>query len=412
MEVLSYSEVLNVLNLCYSKVIPIDNRFLVRQNGEFECKVLDSTGKEIGRAPDYDEILTLGNNLFGVIDYSAVMIDRDTLEANNGLERVYFSILKKLECGAIIINRYGRYGILASDGRLLAPCMYKSVYAAYDTKEIAKLNVSSYVGINASTIARTQCIISDSGTKINHLLTLDLTASKQDEYQIEVVDFGISKDFLEYCKESSEYLGASKPPFLEDCEQFKFKCRPARFGAGIGHKLYDGVYYDKSLEINQLFGVYNIGKDNKIATGIVDIFGNEIIEAKDYSVCSYMGNNIYACKRLDNGYYDIFRNNVKLNIPDRCTGFVNGHKLPIVQLIFENGTILYLSNNNNLVENLTDAFDISKLRQIGNNSDINKINIYGSEYLVYNNLSLLSLKDSNLVKSCIDSDWIMVYKSK
>ena len=411
MEVSKYSEVLTVLNLCYSKVIPVDNRFLVRQEDETECKVLDSTGNEIGEAPDYDEILKFGDNLFGVTENSAILIDKNTFEIDNRVTGAYFYLLRKLECGARIVNKNGNYGIISSDGKMLTPCMFKGIYVEYDNRELAKISVSSYTGMNATKIARTKCIISDYGTKIDHLLTLDLTAHTQDEYQVEVVDFGISKDPLKYCRHSI-YTGKPKNRFLEDCEQFKLKCRPARFGVGIGKKLYDGVYYDKSLEMNQLFGVYNIVENDKVVTGIVDISGNEIVEAKDYSICSFMGNNIYACKRLDNGYYDIFRNNVKLNIPDKCTGFVNGHKLPIVQLIFEDGKILYLSNNNTLVENFTDAFDISKLRQLGNNQEINKINIYETEYLVYNNLSLLNLSDSSLARNCKDSDWQMVYQSK
>ena len=389
------SELLNTLRLCYDKVTEIPEKgFVAKMASDKNYSLMDYAGNILNNAIPYNDIKVIAGMIFGDPGYSRYYLLNDitkpTSSEVNCTNVVELSVLEPIgDSGAYLTKSWTGYGILGSNGKMLTPFMYKYI-GHRDSGEYGYRMYAIYTDDRGEAVV-TNITLNPDGTMIDRLLLINLGSNNSELYQVEVLGFNVPND-IRYLSSVGGWSFGKFDKILEDSEIYQFKCRPAIYGTGIGANTYSGIYYNRVLESLGLFGVFMNSKPN-MTLGIVDRAGNELVKPGKYDNIQPMGNGIFACRLKNSKYYEIVCNSNVIDIPhkSKCIGYNPNNPLPIIHLIFENGEAAYLKNDGQLEKDFIKALDISKYYDVktGQYFDMNRIRLYGRDYIVYNDFSIV-----------------------
>lgn len=401
------------LEFIYDKVVHIKDKdlYLVKSKDKEEYQLIDRTGKvRKSEVPLRDAVYT-SSILFGKekFDTNRFYISTNWKIYNSvnfkeieTFKNFEFSEVIPLKCGATIVAlaEDTRYAILDSNGKILAPLIYDNIKVLESNETEAKL-LLVYTDRNREVDKNTtfsQTKILDNGTRLLHLGIFDFSTTYED-YQFEIVDFDRQKD-LHFLKPKYDFWGRN---ITNDIESYKMKVAPVYNGARIGKFTYDAIINKREFRENGYFLVANkvIGIEAKkydtyYYTGVVDIRGRELVKPK-YKEIEYMGNAIFKCITLDKQIEIVVNGELQQHLVGKIRAAAT-LRVPAIVVVDNQNKQKYLGNDMEMHDNIMESFEIEKLNYNGGATidgiEINRVNIYGTKYILDNNFNIL---DTNII---------------
>ena len=412
---------LNILKLCYDEVIDVNSNIaFVKKYNDPTYRIVDKAGNMLYNKTQISSIINTGKLIFykrPFGDYKLLEIHDDfkydyiddSDEYNDRKKHTTYFSVKPLKCGAVLLEFSVYWGIMGSNGEMLTPFIYNWAKVLDDRPDEATVYVGYSTRYHSNTICgiKQGCAIKiqNEGLAINHLLVINF--DEDAVHQISVEDWSKDSTF-------QDGYGLSKSTWIDQLEiegaYFKFKMRPAYRGCTIGSKLYDTVFLDKKT---MDLGYYLVGNeysrveanDRIIVSyhcGVVGIDGIELIKPDKYINCIYMGNKIFLGV-YESGMMELVVDGKVVQHKCFVVSYNPNNRIPIVDVTLSDGSRKYLGNDNKLHGNLMDAIKIYKYYKDGKLVDINKVQMYGSTYIVYNDFSLVDIETCKKLDNSEDS---------
>ena len=383
------NEVYDTLKICYDKVVYIEGKgYLVPDGNINKWKLLDQSGNEIKSNINLDNPICSKTLIFDSSDLIwYYLIDLETFKRKDDFG---YQNLVVLDNGAVIARDFtynGYYGVIGSDGDIAMPFMYSNIKVCDKHRDYIELNVGYKAEYSKDMISWSKVRMYNDGVTFNHLGYVDI--SDDINYQILISDFRNRKNI------KAPRINSYEHKIKSDRECWGLKFKPVYYGNQLTHDEYDIIIYDRTLKEYGYFLVGNIVSTDKRSKyniiGVVSILGKIEVGLHNYNSIKYMGGRIFICENKD-GTYELILNNSKINHSKNIIGYNPNNKLPMIEVIFDNGEHAYLGNDYQFHSNFIEAYDFYKFCRDGKILDYNKVIIYEKCYITYNNLDIIPQK--------------------
>ena len=388
---------LDMIKLCYNYVIPLDdNRCLVKNELNDYYSVMDSNGCII-QDTDIKDAKVAGKRMFRLADnfiYKEIyMHSFDDVE--DGLE---FEEIEVLPNKMALIRYCGLWGILNKSGDMILNYYYDAI---------------KNTGVQNNCV-RLWCKKRDTDTIIKSEAKPDANITiillSMDGYRYDkLIEKKYSDSFSIW---AVAYMGS--PKYLFDRKIYKYT--PAMYGRRITSNSYDEVIYRYS-DINA--GYITVANEIKfrgqfiMSTGLIDIYGNEIVPIGIYSDISVISSKAYAGKKLANGKYDIYFKGSKIRTSLVIDSIYTYNIFPVICFMHTGNKLVYFGDDQRLHDDLISALTIHQsVKALNKHKRIFRVQLYGDVWYTDENFRLISGADKELIKGSSSDNWIRIDTSK
>lgn len=399
---LDTAQVLDMLKILYDRAEYYHGLFFVKpSNGTF--KIVNKAGEDIAET-NYSDIVTNQNCMFansygswGLVndsDLEKLVSGKRSSKANMIVQSEFIREVQKLPNGAILIDSYGRKGLMGSNGYALLDIVY-SVLKPLEAKPDGTQPLYYVINLGYGTSSVGIINISPNGDSVDKSFVKPIG----DMLEIHYLKTNLSRRLN---SNIDELLTKSKKAIAYN-------------GTLVSKKCYDDVIPDRQLERFELVKVIDyVG--NTVTVGLVSTYGKEIIPTGKYYGIEVLNPSYYLCRvnpiSEDAGQYVLYHNSEQIDIKHKIVGYRSFIDLPIVSLIIEDdsGTkqVVSYGNDGKLHRKIYMSLDIWEYipDNLTSGPGYFLVKLYDKYYYTDREFRILNMRISSELSKVSPNNWV------